>query len=271
LINQQQYLNFIINPQLLKNSNSAGLHDLIQKFPYCQTSQILYLLSLLNEDNIQFPGMLKVVAAYTGDRRVLKDLIEHYRNSAAESDNQMIVVDKDFEETIEHPTIEVVISQDEALKNDFDFEVPQDEILVLVAKEKTPELVEIPLKIDVPVIVGPIEKDENAERVEEVPLPAAEVSLPRKSKIEIIDQFIEKAPRITRSRNDFFNPHDYARNSTIDKEDIVSETLASIYYAQGNIEKAIKIYEKLSLRYPEKSSYFAALIEKIKTDNNLNT
>jgi hypothetical protein len=90
------------------------------------------------------------------------------------------------------------------------------------------------------------------------------------SKNELINQFIENAPRITRSKNDFFNPTDYARKSSIDKEDIVSETLANIYYKQGNPEKAIKIFEKLCIKVPEKSSYFAGLIEKIKKEYNLN-
>ncbi len=92
-----------------------------------------------------------------------------------------------------------------------------------------------------------------------------------KSKQELIDQFIENAPRITRSRSDFFNPADYARSSAVDKDDIVSETLATIHYRQGHYAKAIKIYEKLSLKNPEKSTYFAGLIEKIKSEQNLNT
>ena len=47
-----------------------------------------------------------------------------------------------------------------------------------------------------------------------------------------------------------------------------TETLAGIYLEQGYVEEAKDIYSRLSLRYPEKSVYFAALIEKIDKKDN---
>lgn len=51
---------------------------------------------------------------------------------------------------------------------------------------------------------------------------------------------------------------------SIEDRDVVTETMAEVWAKQGNKEKAIEVYQKLSLQNPSKSSYFAGLIEQLK-------
>ena len=55
----------------------------------------------------------------------------------------------------------------------------------------------------------------------------------------------------------------YVEPEGLSNEEFCTETLAQIYLEQGYLAEAKKIYSKLSLRYPEKSVYFAALIDEI--------
>lgn len=59
--------------------------------------------------------------------------------------------------------------------------------------------------------------------------------------------------------------------STVENDDIITETLAGIYFQQKNYVKALDAYKKLSLKYPEKSIYFATQIEEIEKLKNTNS
>jgi len=47
-----------------------------------------------------------------------------------------------------------------------------------------------------------------------------------------------------------------------------TETLAKIYTEQGFYKRALDVYAKLILLYPEKSVYFASLVKELKTKHN---
>jgi hypothetical protein len=82
----------------------------------------------------------------------------------------------------------------------------------------------------------------------------------------IIDKIIEKNPGLIRNREEqkFYTPDLKAKESLLENEHLVTETLARIYALQGSVNKAIRAYEILSLKYPQKSAYFASLIQKLK-------
>jgi hypothetical protein len=80
---------------------------------------------------------------------------------------------------------------------------------------------------------------------------------------DIIENFIKNEPQIRTPRAEQINNDNKARKSAEDHNDMVTETLAKIYIEQMLYDKAIQTYEKLSLKFPEKSRYFADLIQSI--------
>jgi hypothetical protein len=80
---------------------------------------------------------------------------------------------------------------------------------------------------------------------------------------EIIEKFLKEDPTIKPPKPEQIDNENKAKKSAEDNYDLVSETLAKIYIEQMLYHKAIDTYKKLSLKYPEKSRYFADLIQSI--------
>lgn len=81
---------------------------------------------------------------------------------------------------------------------------------------------------------------------------------------KLIDNFIDLKPIIKVNKDKkFFQPIENARKSLEENTDLITETLAKVYLAQGHFEKAIFAYEKLKLKFPQKSTLFAEQIKLI--------
>lgn len=88
----------------------------------------------------------------------------------------------------------------------------------------------------------------------------------------LIDAFLSNIPKIERPTmpqpGEVIENEDISTKSIEEPEELASETLAQIFISQGYFEKALAVYEKLCLKYPEKSSYFADQIHKVKEQIN---
>lgn len=87
-------------------------------------------------------------------------------------------------------------------------------------------------------------------------------SLEREKKFELIDKFIQENPKINPTKTSATKGN-LAKAQMIQPEALMTETLARIYVEQKNYKKAIQSYKILSLKYPEKNSFFANQIKAV--------
>ncbi len=85
---------------------------------------------------------------------------------------------------------------------------------------------------------------------------------------DLIDQFINNVPEMNHISPGNKENRDISQDSVREKDDLASEKLIQVYIQQGYFHKAIEAFEKLSLKYPEKSNYFAEQIKWLRNKIN---
>ena len=90
-----------------------------------------------------------------------------------------------------------------------------------------------------------------------------QVSNPKSSQNSLIESFLSVNPKIDPHKK--MSNTDLSAGFKLSKKEYMTETLAKIYFDQNKFEEAIKAYEILCLKYPEKISLFADQIKTIKS------
>ncbi|WP_100615195.1 hypothetical protein [Confluentibacter citreus] len=124
-----------------------------------------------------------------------------------------------------------------------------------------------PIKRDSDTVEIPQPENKEPEISNEI---MVEDNFEKTMKFKLIDKFISQNPKID-PRTPANLKLNLAKLQNIQPEELMTETLARIYVEQKNYSKAIQSYKILSLKYPEKSSFFAIQIkavEELQEQNN---
>jgi len=88
-----------------------------------------------------------------------------------------------------------------------------------------------------------------------------------RTKFDWIDDFLTQNPKIIPSKNTS-SKKNLSKENPISKNEIMTETLAHLYWKQKKYDEAKKAFKILSLKYPEKSGLFADYIKQIKVEKS---
>ena len=276
-MDSKQIIGYMTRPERLKGDAVRDVEQLVADYPYFAIGQTLLAIAYQNTDDERYDSQLKHTAAIMPNRDKLRlfTLIARHR---WESEPEVPALPDEFTPEEEAKPSDNVFSNIESIetKEEQNTGIIREKVFIIpeinlsgsheelsaemaLLEEKRKSLDE--LKAIIANRLKEIEAEKQKKETEQVQ--------PKKlSRKELIDKFILENPSISRPKAEFYNPISVAQNSIIDQENIVSETLGKIYEKQGYIEKAISIYEKLCLKYPEKSRYFAAQIERLKKVNH---
>jgi hypothetical protein len=223
-MNRDNILTYILQPGKLDQNTLSEIEELVNVFPYFQTAYLLHVKNHHNIKSLKFNDSLRSASARIGDRAVLYHLI-HDLIPAVKKDE--IKVESDLSS----------IKQQEPEKKLVP-EVPADTFTF------TRWFGHLDQK-------KPVQEEKQAgERISQ--------------ENELIDAFLKAQPKILPDRSKSGEQEDISEAFIRQGEQLMTETLAQIYFRQRYYLKAIHVYEKLSLKFPEKSSYFATQINKIR-------
>ena len=252
-MDKERFNNIIGNIHNISDEDIESLSTVVESYPYFTIAQALLSIGLELKEDSRSNRQLRLAAAMVPDRNALRHLLTEAKEKLQSCDlpdefgnieQQTTDSGQQTLEAIVIPEIDLNKSQEELSKE------------MALLEEKRKSLDELKALIEQRIVELEQEKEENKKEDKNL------------SKNEIIDKFIAENPQISRPKQEFYDPFVVAQASVVDQENIISETLATIYLNQGYVEKAISIYQKLSLKNPKKSVYFAELIEKAKNKFN---
>ena len=273
-------IEWIERPETLKGEAAHDLESLTATYPYFSIAQCLLAIAYQNEGDERYERQLGKAADSIANRNNLRVFSMLARRRWERQDKTSLQPEQEAphtapaqdsffkfvasSEATEHEMEDGVIPEKMFIIPEIDLSGTREKLSAELAllDEKRKSLDELKA-----IIANRLRELEEEKRQQEQ---QAEVPQKKMSRKELIDKFIAENPSISKPKAEFYNPISVAQNSITDKGDIVSETLAKIYLKQGYFEKAISIYEKLSLNNPEKSIYFAAQIEQIKESQTNN-
>jgi tetratricopeptide (TPR) repeat protein len=268
----------LTHPGLL---NSQTLNELLEvriKYPYFQTSHLLVVKNKFDLGIEEWQNELESVSAYVTDRRVLYNLLYPLEPFIEEAEFETVEADanKRAEETpspktqTDFPLMDIEPLREtqpaptlrENISNLLSWQLEELELMDPDEAELVPEI-----GIDIDKSYGDQQSTNEEPDLLTIEFENENSSDPKSERKELIEKFIVSNPRL-QPRVDNKPTVDISEDSVKEHDGIFTDTLAKIYIKQGYYSKAIFAYEKLILKYPEKSNYFAGQIAAIKKLTN---